>query len=156
MVDMFASIYPVLEDAPVDAPRPQNPGVSLAKIVETHPDLDDLLDFFSPDPVEMAYEIGMVHPQEEDSADDLAEIDFGAWEWHEASTGIAVIERALTALRADPSSISRHLYDPALSQDDVIADLESMLLILEDARDREVRFRLHADGQRGLWPQPNR
>jgi LPS sulfotransferase NodH len=103
----------------------------------------------------MAHEIGMVHPQEEDGADDLADIDFGAWEWHEASTGIAVVERALSTLRSDPSSVSRHLYEPALKQDDVIADLESMLSILVDARDREVRFRLHAEGQRGLWPRPS-
>jgi len=154
MVDMFASIYPVLEDATAEAARPLNAGAALGKIVDAHPDLEGLLDFVSPDPIAMAHEIGMVHPQEEDADDDLADIDFGAWEWHEASTGIAVVERALSALRSEPSSISRYLYDPALKQADVIADLETMLSILEDARHREVRFRLHAEGQRGLWPRP--
>jgi len=148
---MFERVYVVLEDA---ADPMIGRGAALGKVIEIHPDLAPLLDFHSPDPIEMAYEIGMVHASEEDPDDDLAEIDFGEGEWFEASTGLAVVERALTVLRADAASVSRYLYDPTLSQDDVIADLDRIRVVLEDGRDREVRFRLIADGARPFWPQP--
>ena len=152
MSDMFSQVYVVLDDA--SSTGNASGGAALAKIIEFHPDLEPLLDFNSPDPIEIAHEIGMVHPQEEDSADDLAEVDLGSPEWHEAAAGIIAVERALAALRADPSTIGRYLYDPALTQDDVIADLEALLSTLEDARDREVRFRIVVEGKAGMWPRP--
>lgn len=150
---MFSRLYPILENSTVDAVD-EGVGRSLAKVIEVHPDLEPLLDFYGPDPIEMAHEIGMVHPLEEDGDDDLTGIDFGPDEWHEASVGVTVVQRALDGLRADPSSIGRYLYDPTLRQEDVVDDLSAILAALEDARDREIRFRLIGVGQSGMWPRP--
>lgn len=152
---MFTRIYPVLE-LPASTPIDYS-GAALAKIVELHPDVEPLLDFYAADPVEMAYEVGMVSPADDDDVDaDLAEIDFGPKEWHEPTAAIPVVEHAINVLRADPDSIRRLIYDPTLSQLDVIRDLERLLSILIDARDRETRFHLAVDGAPGHWPRPGR
>jgi hypothetical protein len=137
---MIENIYPVLEH-PIDGFEPGSvSGRALARVVEAHPALAPLLDFHSVDPLQIALEIGMVSPHEEDGADDLEDIDFGPPDWFEPPVGLAVIGRALNALRADPQGLERAIYDPGLRAADVVADLEAFEQTLLLARQHETRF----------------
>lgn len=140
-----ARVYPVLEN-PIDGfdANPES-GAALAHVIEVVPELSALLDFYSPDPKEIAVEVGMVSPHEEDGADDLDEVDFGPEEWFEPSVGLAAVQNALNALNADSHAISNALYDPALKQADVMGDLESIEQVLLLAQQYETRFRLAMD-----------
>ena len=115
-------------------------GRALARAAEAHPALEPLLDFLAADPGQIAREVGMVYPYEEDGADDLAEIDFGPAEWFEPAAGLAAVRRALEAVRADPDSIKAAVYDPGLRAADVIADLEALERALGSAQQAEARF----------------
>ena len=83
---MATRLYPVLEHPVVGFTF--TAGSALARIVEAHDDLSPLLDFHAPDPAQIAIEVGMVYPYEEDGADDLAELDLGQPEWHEPAVGL--------------------------------------------------------------------
>ena len=136
-------IYPVLEH-PVQG-FTFTAGSALVRVVESHDDLSPLLDFHAPDPAQIAIEVGMVYPYEEDGADDLAELDLGQPEWHEPAVGLAVVRHALDAVRGRPESIGEAIYDPGLRPQDVLADLEALEMALELARQHETRFRLVMD-----------
>jgi hypothetical protein len=153
---MFTRIYPVLENAPTQSPLDPTLGSALAKVVEIHPDIEPLLDFYSADPLEVAREVGMVYPHEEESDEDLKEVDFGPGEWYEPAAGISAVQHALAALRSDSQSIMRLIYDPTLSQHAVIRDLEGLLRVLETAQDQETRFHVATEGSSGLWPRSGR
>lgn len=117
-----------------------NESRALARIVEAHPALTPLLDFCATDPVQIALAVGMVHAEEEDGQDDLSEINFGQDEWFEPAAGLAVVRRALGALRSDPRSIAAVLYDPDLRAEDVLADLAAIEQGLLVALQEETRF----------------
>ena len=117
-------------------------GLALARVIEAHPVLADLLDFVSVDPRQVAVEVGMVYPYEEDGADDLGDIEFDPYEWFEPSAGLVVVRRAVDALRADPLSLARAIYDPSLGPAKVIADLETLERALFLAQQHETRFHL--------------
>ncbi len=121
-------------------------GAALARIVEAHPALTSLLDFCAVDPAQIALAVGMVYAGEEDGQDDLNEIDFGPSEWFEPAAGLAVVQRALPALRSDPRSIAAVLYDPALRTEDVLADLEVLEQGLLLALQHETRFHFLQSG----------
>ena len=135
------ALYPLLEQ-PIEAFDFRGNGQALARVVEAHPALESLMDFYSPDPRQMALEVGMVSPLEEDGADDLDEIDFGPQEWFEPSLGLAAVRQALTTVRADPHSITEALYEPDIRPEEVISDLESMEQALLIAQQHETRFHL--------------
>ena len=139
MMNKRTALYPVLE-TPIVGFDFRGTGRSLARIVEAHPALEDLLDFDSPDPLQMALEVGMVSPLEEDGADDLGEIDFGPVEWFEPVLGLAAVRQALSALRADPHSIGAALYEPDIRPEDVLSDLETIEQALLIAQQHETRF----------------
>lgn len=137
---MSARFYPVFEQ-PLDGVS-EDPayGSALARAVEAHPTLALLLDFCAVDPIQIALEVGMVSPLEEDGAEDLSEIDFGPTEWFEPASGLAAVERSLTALHENPHSLAAAIYDPTLSIAAVSADLEAIGRLLLAARQREIRF----------------
>ena len=137
---MEASFYPVLEQPASGFEKGDAPGTALARVVEAHPVLAALTDFVSADPTQIAIAVGMVYPYEEDGAEDLQDIDFGPPEWYEAVLGLAVIRRALDAVRAEPGSIAAAIYDPSLRPEDVLADLEAIERILLLAQQHETRF----------------
>lgn len=137
---MEARFYPVLEQPGAGFDRDSLPGQALARVVEAHPVLADLMDFVSVDPTQIALAVGMVYPYEEDGADDLKEIDFGPPEWYEAVLGLAVVRRALSAVRDEPGSIAAAIYDPGLRPEDVLADLEAIERALLQAQQHETRF----------------
>ena len=120
-------------------------GTSLARVVEAHPALEPLLDFSAPDPVEIARAVGMLSPDEEDTEDDLGALDWDAPEWCEASAGLAAVQGALAAVRQDPGSLARAVYDPGLRAEDVLADLEAIERGLLLAQQQETRFRFVTD-----------
>ncbi len=70
---MPTRIFPILE-TPVDG-IPDDPavGLALARVIEAHPALIPLLDFCAVDPHQIAVEVGMVYPYEEDGLEDLEE-----------------------------------------------------------------------------------
>ncbi|MBV9848311.1 MAG: hypothetical protein JO250_01355, partial [Armatimonadetes bacterium] len=70
-------------------------GTSLARVVGAHPALEPLLDFASPDPLQVARAVGMLSPDEEDAEDDLRDLDWDAPEWFEAPAGLAAVRGAL-------------------------------------------------------------
>jgi hypothetical protein len=140
-MNQHKALYPVLE-MPTEGFDLRNTGYALARIVEAHPALEGLMDFYSPDPVQMALEVGMVSIGEEDGIDDLAEIDFGPAEWFEPAVGLAAVREALRVLRADPRSIAAALYEPDIQPQDVIADLEVIEAALLIAQQQEIRFHL--------------
>lgn len=143
---MSKNIYPVLEHR-IDGFEPGSvSGRALARAVEAHPALSPLLDFHSVDPIQIALAVGMVSPQEEDGLNDLDEIDFGPPDWFEPPLGLAAIHQALNALRADPDSLARAIYDPGLRAIDVIVDLEAFEQTLLLARQHETRFHFALDG----------
>ena len=137
---MPTRLYPRFE-TPIDGPA-DNPSVgsALARVIEAHPALAPLLDFCAVDPHQIAVEVGMVYPYEEDGLEDLDELDFGPDEWFEPSAGLAVLNRAIAAVRDDPESIAAAIYDPTLRSADVLADLEAIAGLLEAARQHETRF----------------
>ena len=115
-------------------------GRALARVVEAHPTLADLLDFVQVDPLEIALAVGMVSPHEEDGIDDLGEIDFGPAEWFEPAAGLAVVRRGLGHVQASPESIAAAIYDPAVTPEAVRADLEALERALLFAQQQETRF----------------
>ncbi len=133
-------LYPVLEQAAADDEFAPDLGAALARIAEAHPALAPLLDYACVDPAQIAIEVGMVYPYEEDGADDLNEIDFGPAEWFEPAVGLVAVRLALDAVRADPQSLARALYDPTLRPEAVIADLEALEQTLLLAQQHETRF----------------
>ena len=137
---MSVRLYPVFEHPFEDGAS--DAGMALARVVEAHPALAPLMDFHSPDPAQIAREVGMVYPYEEDGEDDLEEIDFGPEEWFEPSIGLAAVRQALDAVRADPGSIAAAIYAPGLRPAAVLADLEVMEQALVYAQQHETRFRL--------------
>ena len=146
---MPTRLYPVLEH-PVEG-FTFTAGAALARVIESHDDLSPLLDFHAPDPAQIAIEVGMVYPYEEDGAEDLAELDLGQPEWHEPAVGLAAVRYALSAVRDRPESIAEAIYDPGLRPQDVLADLKALEAALESARQHETRFRLAMDdGEPGL------
>ena len=137
---MPTRIYPRFE-TPIDGlVDDQTVGYALARIVEAHPALVPLLDFCAVDPHQIAVEVGMVYPYEEGSLEDLDELDFGPDEWFEPVAGLAVLSRAIAAVRDDPQSLAAAIYDPSLHPADVLADLEAIAAQLEAARQHETRF----------------
>lgn len=133
-------LYPVLEQIVPGADLDPAVGAALARIAEAHPALSPLLDYACVDPAQIAIEVGMVYPYEEDGADDLNEIDFGPVEWFEPAVGLNAVRQALNAVRADPQSLARALYDPTLRPEAVIADLEALEQTLLLAQQQETRF----------------
>lgn len=142
---MSTRIYPVLEHTIGGPTESEKSGIALARIIEAHPALVPLLDFYSADPMEIAVAVGMVSPHEEDGEDDLNEIDFGPEEWFEPSAGLTAVRQALDTLRNDPQSIQRVLYAPDLHPKDVIADLEAIEQALQMALQHETRFHFALD-----------
>ncbi len=137
---MPARIYPVLE-TPIDGlAADARTGFALARIVEAHSVLAQLLDFCAVDPLQIAVEVGMVYPYEEGGLDDLCDIDFGPLEWFEPVAGLAAVERAIAAVRDAPQSLAAAIYDPSLRPADVLADLEAIDALLQAARQHETRF----------------
>lgn len=130
--------YPVLERPVAHAEIAEGRGMALARIIEWHPELSALLDFYDADPREVAREVGLLTSHDE--PEDLDEVDFGGHEWFEAQAGLAALRKALEAVRSDPASIRRAIYEPDLSAADVIADLEAIEGLLERARQQETRF----------------
>ncbi len=148
---MTKRIYPMLEHPISGVDVPVLAGEYLARVVDAHPVLAELLDYSSTDPVEIAREIGMVFPGEEDAEEDLAEIDLGPRDWYEPSAGIAAVHHALTELRRDPGSLARAIYDPELQPADVIADLESIEKVLVMAQEYETRFHFVVEDEPLPW-----
>lgn len=142
---MAVRVYPVLEH-PVDG-FTFTAGAALARVIESHDDLSPLLDFHAPDPAQIAIEVGMIYPYEEDGEDDLAELDLGQPEWHEPAVGLAAVRHALNAVQSRPESIAEAIYDPGLRPQDVLADLKALESALELARQHETRFRLAMDAR---------
>ena len=137
---MPTRIYPRFEtpmDGLADDPAV---GSALARVIEAHPALALLLDFYAVDPHQIAVQVGMVYPYEEDGLDDLDDLDFGPDEWFEPVAGLAVLSRAIAAVRDDPRSLAAAIYDPGLRPADVLADLEAISALLEAARQHETRF----------------
>ena len=139
-------LYPVLEHPVAGHELGPTVGAALARIAEAHPALAPLLDFAAVDPIEIALAVGMVSPHDEDGADDLREIDFGPAEWFEPAAGLAAVHSALQAVRSDPQSLARALYDPGLRPEAVIADLEAVEQALLLAQQHETRFHLVTEG----------
>ncbi len=137
---MSANFIPVLEQRVPGFDSSAVPGSALARVVEAHPDLEALTDFVSVDPTQMAVAVGMVYPYEEDGAEDLQDIDFGPPDWYEPALGLAVVRRALDAVRAEPGGIAAAIYDPSLRPEEVIADLEAIERALLLAQQHETRF----------------
>ncbi len=148
---MSASFYPVLEQPVPGFEASATPGAALARVVEAHPVLAALTDFVSVDPTQIALAVGMVYPYEEDGAEDLQDIDFGPPEWYEPVLGLAVIRRALSAVRDEPTSIAAAIYDPGLRPEDVIADLEAIegALLLAQQHETRFHFMMGTGGARG-------
>jgi len=130
----------VLERPPASFPAQAHEFLALARIVEAHPALVPLLDFCAIDPAQIALAVGMVYAWEEDGQNDLAEIDFGQDDWFEPSAGLAVVQRALLAVRSDPASIAQAIYDPGLRAENVTLDLEALEQALLTAQQQETRF----------------
>ena len=137
---MPACIYPVFETPMDGLAADGRTGFALARVVEAHSALAPLLDFCAVDPLLIAREVGMVYPYEEGGADDLSDIDFGPMEWFEPVAGLASAERAIAAVREDPSSLAAAIYDPSLSPAAVLADLEAIAEMLRMAQQHETRF----------------
>lgn len=149
---MEAKFYPVWEQPVAGFDSPTSPGAALARVVEAHPVLAALTDFVSVDPTEIALAVRMVYPYEEDGAEDLQDIDFGPPEWYEAVLGLAVVRRALGAVRDEPGGIAAAIYDPSLRPEDVLADLEAIERALLQAQQHETRF--HFMMETGKAPRP--
>ena len=138
---MPSRIVPVFESPLPEAHLPEGSGAALARITDYHPAVLPLLDFCHADPLDIAREVGMTSPGDEDDEEDLAEIDFAPQDWHEAAAGLTAVHHALSAIRNDPDSIRKAVYDPGLRPQDVIGDLEQLERSLLLARQHEVRFR---------------
>ncbi len=137
---MSTRIFPRFE-TPLDG-LAEDPavGLALARVIDAHPALAPLLDFCAVDPHQIAVAVGMVYPYEEDGLSDLDDLDFGPDEWFEPVAGLAVLSRAITAVRDDPQSLAAAIYDPGLRPADALADLEAIAAQLEAARQHETRF----------------
>jgi hypothetical protein len=134
---MGASLYPVLEH-PIEGLDVRTvSGHALARVVELHPALMALLDFYSADPAEIASELGMISPHD---AEDLNELDLGPEEWFEPTAGLVTVRQAREVLVADPGSLAAAVYDPRLRPADVITDLEAIERVLLQAQQHETRF----------------
>lgn len=142
---MNMRLYPVWERPIEGFEFSAASGVALARVVEAHPALAELLDFQCVDPHEIAVAVGMVYPYEEGGAEDLADIDFGPGEWYEPALGLAEVREALRAVHDDPQSIAAAIYDPGLRPADVLADLESLEQALLLAQQHETRFYFSLD-----------
>ena len=136
---MANDLYLILE-SPVGGVFRIGPLSALARIVEAHPALVPLLDFVCPDPIQIALEIGMVSPQEEDDLEELGDIDLGLEEWFEPAAGLAKVAPALRAIEDDLQSIALVLYEPDLQPAQIVADLKTVLHTLGVAQNHEVRF----------------
>ncbi|MBV9850208.1 MAG: hypothetical protein JO250_11085, partial [Armatimonadetes bacterium] len=66
-------------------------------------------------------------------------------EWFEAWVGLAAVQGALAAVRQDPYSLARAVYDPGLRAEDVLADLVAIERGLLLAQQQETRFRFVTD-----------
>ncbi len=137
---MPARIYPVLETPIAGLPTDPAAGFALARVVEAHPVLAQLLDFCAVDPHQIAVEVGMVYPYEEGGLEDLDDLEFDPMEWFEPVAGLAAVERATLAVRDDPQSLAAAIYDPGLRPADVLADLEAIKALLQAALQHETRF----------------
>jgi hypothetical protein len=142
---MPARIYPVFETSVDDLAADSTHGFALARVVEAHSVLALLLDFCAVDPLQIAVEVGMVYPYEEDGLDDLSDIDFGPLEWFEPVAVLPVMGRAIAAVRDNPQSLAAAIYDPSLRPADVLADLEAIDALLQAARQHETRFHFVQD-----------
>lgn len=137
---MPARIYPVLETPIPGLPADPAVGFALARVVEAHPILAQLLDFCAVDPLQIAVEVGMVYPYEEGGLEDLDDLEFEPMEWFEPVAGLAAVERAIAAVRDTPESLAAAIYDPGLRPADVLADLEAIKALLQEALQHETRF----------------
>jgi len=137
---MPARIYPVLEAPIARLPTDLTVGFALARVVEAHPVLAQLLDFCAVDPHQIAVEVGMVYPYEEGGLEDLNDLEFEPMEWFEPVAGLVVVERAIAAVRDNPQSLAAAIYDPSLRPADVLADLEAIKVLLQEALHHETRF----------------
>lgn len=137
---MGAKFHIELEHPVENTDVPSASGEALARVIEAHPALSPLLDFAVEDPIQIARAVGLFDPREEDAEEDLNDIDLGPQEWFEPSVGLAVVRRALQALRNDPASIKSAIYDPSLRPEDVLADLDAVEWMLREAQQHETRF----------------
>ncbi len=137
---MLTRLYPIFEAPWPGLADDPSVGSALARVIAAHPALAPLLDFCAVDPRQIAVQVGMVYPYEEDGLEDLDELDFGPDEWFEPSAGLAVLNRAIAAVRDAPESLAAAIYDPTLRPDAVLADLEAITALLEAARQHETRF----------------
>jgi hypothetical protein len=131
--------YPVLERPVKGGEIADARGAALARVIEWHPELSALLDFYDADPQQIAREVGMLTAYD-DPEEDLEGVDLGGHEWFEAQAGLVAVRKALEAVRNDPASIRRAIYEPDIGAADIIADLESIESLLESARQQETRF----------------
>jgi len=131
--------YAVLERPVKGGEIAEKRGVALARVIEWHPELSALLDFYDADPMQIAREVGML-TSHDNPEEDLEGVDLGGHEWFETQAGLAAVRRALEAVRNDPASIRRAIYEPDIGASDVIADLEAIEGLLEAARQQETRF----------------
>lgn len=147
---MDTCFYAALEK-PIEGHDPGvGSGKALARVVGSHPVLMPLLDFVSVNPIEIARQVGMVYPYEEDGDEDLNEIDFGPAEWFEPPVGLAAVQRALDAVRDHPESLAEAIYDPELRAEEVIADLEAIRQTLLLAQQYETRFHFRQENKQRL------
>ena len=117
-------------------------GQCLAELMERLPALGPLRDFECADPRQIARQVGMVYPLEEDGDADLAEIDFGPDDWFEPAAGLSVVRLALNELRTNPGIVADAVYDPRLSAADAVRALEGLQALLVSAQQQETRFHL--------------
>jgi hypothetical protein len=151
---MERRLYPVTERPLENTSEGHAVGKALARVVEAHSALVDLMDFCPADPVQIALEVGMVSPLEDGDLDDLREIDLGEPEWYEASAGLPMVRQALSALRRAPESVRAAIYDPGLEPEDVIADLEAIEQTLLAAQQQETRFHFRMEDTKSPIRQP--
>lgn len=130
----------VVLERPIDEAAPPTPASTLAAVVEYVPVLSALLDFYAADPIDIAQQVGMVAPDDEDDLAELRDIEFDPGEWYEASVGVASVRKAITALTEDPDILSRALYDPSLTQQQVLEELTEIERALLEAQQHERRF----------------
>jgi len=130
----------VVLERPIDGATPAAPAPTLAAVIEYVPVLSALLDFYAADPIDIAQQVGMVAPDDEDDLAELQDIEFDRGEWYEASAGLAAVRKAVKTLTEDPDVLSRALYDPSLPQQRVVDELTDIERALVEAQQYERRF----------------
>lgn len=130
--------YPVLEHPIEGAELAGDQGKALARVIEWHPELSALLDFYDADPMEIAQEVGLLTAHDEPA--DLLGVDLGGHEWFEPQAGLAAIRRAKDFVKSDPGSIRRAIYEPDITADLIISDLTAIERVLDQAHQQETRF----------------